>query len=292
MSTNRLSQNTYIELATAQHNGKYDYSSTIYKNMRSKILIICPEHGEFEQRADAHVNGQGCKLCGYKNFKKSSKSQEQFIKDAIKKHGNKYGYEKVKYTGALDSVIIICPEHGEFEQSAHNHLAGSGCNMCKPPASGGGMYNNYQGWYKLLNPTKFIKPIDEHMKSYKDGEVNYKSRLELKAIKYADFNKFVDKWSLEPFHVKYVKPTDGKIHRYFIDLFLEFKTGDKFLVEIKSKGETKPPRKPSKKTQKALNNYQRALQTYAVNQAKWKAAEQFAAKNKMKFIILTEDELK
>lgn len=153
------------------------------------------------------------------------------------------------------------------------------------------MYNSHQGWYKILNPEKFIKPIDEHMKSYKDGHVNFKSRLELKAIKYADFNKFVTKWSLEPFHVKYIKPTDGKVHRYFIDLFLEFQTGDKFIVEIKSKGETVPPKQPKNKTQKALLNYQRALQTFAVNEAKWKAAKQFAEDQKMKFIILTEDEL-
>lgn len=153
------------------------------------------------------------------------------------------------------------------------------------------MYNNYTGWYKLLNHSKFVRPIDEHMKSYKDGEVNYKSRLELKAIKYADFNKFVVKWSLEPFAIKYIKPTDGKIHRYYVDMFLEFENGEKILVEIKSKGETVPPRKPSKKTTKSEANYQRALQTYAINQAKWKAAEAFAKKNKMKFIILTEEQL-
>lgn len=153
------------------------------------------------------------------------------------------------------------------------------------------MYNSYQGWYEILNPHKFVKPIDEHMKSYKDGHVNFKSRLELKAIKYADFNKHIVKWSLEPFHVKYLKPTDGKVHRYFIDLFLEFSTGDRFLVEIKSKNETQPPKQPKNKTQKSLVNYQRALQTYAVNEAKWKAAREFAETKGMNFIILTEDEL-
>jgi len=154
--------------------------------------------------------------------------------------------------------------------------------------------NAKRGWYKILNPEKFIAPIDGHMKSFNESEgtVEYKSSLELKAIKYADFNKHVVKWSCEPFHVPYIKPTDGKPHRYFIDLFLEFATGDKFIVEIKSSGETKPPRKPSKKTDKAINNYQRALMTYAINQAKWKYAEQFAIERGMKFIILTEKELK
>lgn len=155
------------------------------------------------------------------------------------------------------------------------------------------MYNNKTGWYTLLNPSKFLPPIDKHMKSFNEstGQVEYKSNLERVAIRYADFNKYIVKWSMEPFPIKYTKPTDGKIHRYYVDMFLEFANGQKFIVEIKSKNETKPPRKPSKKTQKALLNYQKALATYHVNQAKWKAAEQFAKTNKMKFIILSEDQL-
>lgn len=157
------------------------------------------------------------------------------------------------------------------------------------------MYNNKTGWYKVLNPAKFIPQHDNHMKSTRMNEngllLEYKSSLELKALKYADWNKHVTKYSLEPFPIPYIKPTDGKKHRYYIDMFIEFSNGTKFLVEIKSKGETTPPKKPSRKTDKTVANYQKALQTYAINSAKWKAAEEFAAKNNMKFIILTEREL-
>lgn len=157
------------------------------------------------------------------------------------------------------------------------------------------MYKNAkQGWYKLLNPSKFAPPSDNHMKSFNESEqaVEYKSSLELSAVRYCDYNKHIVKWSMEPFNIKYIKPTTGKVHRYYIDLFLEFSTGDKFLVEIKSKSETMPPKKPSKKTEKSMINYQRALMTYAVNEAKWKSAKEFADANNMKFIILTEEELK
>jgi hypothetical protein len=152
------------------------------------------------------------------------------------------------------------------------------------------------GWYKVVNSEKVMKPQDDHMKSFRINEniveLNYKSSLEYKAIKYADYNKHVVKFSLEPFAIKYIKPTDGKYHRYYIDLFLEFSSGDKLIVEIKSKGETIPPKKPKKVTNKSTRNYQKALMTYSINMAKWKAAREFAAKNKIKFIILTEDELK
>ena len=153
-----------------------------------------------------------------------------------------------------------------------------------------------QGWYEVINPNKVIKPADDYMKSYiiKENTINlnYKSPLELKAIKYFDMNKYVVYYGLEPFAIKYYKPTTGKFHRYFVDFFIEFENNQKFLVEIKSSGETIEPKKPSKKTQKAILNYQKALQTYIVNQAKWKAATEFAESNNMRFIILTEKELK
>ena len=156
-----------------------------------------------------------------------------------------------------------------------------------------------QGWYKLLNQDKFIVPTNESqsvMKSFKiqDNEyyINYKSSLERNCLRYCDYNKHIVKFSLEPLSIPYLKPTDGKIHRYFVDFYIEFSTGDKFLVEIKSSGETREPQIPKKKTQKAVMNYNNALQTFAVNTAKWDAARKFALQQKMKFIILTENELK
>ena len=154
------------------------------------------------------------------------------------------------------------------------------------------------GWYKVLNDQKFIIPVNESikvMKSYKivagEIQVNYRSGLELKCLRYCDMNIHVKRYSLEPFCIPYLSPKDGKIHRYFIDFFIEFSNGQKFLVEVKSSGETREPKMPGKKTEKALLNYQKALQTYAVNQAKWAAAAAFVDKHNMKFIILTEREL-
>lgn len=154
------------------------------------------------------------------------------------------------------------------------------------------MYRNVkQGWYRMLNPEKFIKPIDELMKSYKDGHVNYKSSLELKAIRYCDWNSNVNKWSLEPFAIQYLKPTTGKFHRYYIDLVIEFNNSEKFLVEVKPFSQTKAPTKPRKLTDKSKLNYARNLETWLINQAKWTAAKEFCRVNGFKFIILTEKEL-
>lgn len=55
---------------------------------------------------------------------------ETFIEKAKKVHGNKYNYSLTDYKGIFEKVKIICPIHGEFIQTAHNHLNGNGCPIC------------------------------------------------------------------------------------------------------------------------------------------------------------------
>ena len=154
-------------------------------------------------------------------------------------------------------------------------------------------YKSRKGWYKIINKDKFIPPTDSFMKSFNESEfsIEFKSSYELKGMRYADSNPAIVKFSIEPFAIQYLKPTDMKQHRYYIDMYLEFKSGDKFLVEIKPYCETIQPKLPKKSTPKSQFNYQKALQTYAINQSKWQAAKIFAQKNNMRFIILTEKEL-
>lgn len=53
----------FIAEAKAVHGGKYDYSKTEYRTNREKILVICPEHGEFWQSPKSHLRGHGCPKC-------------------------------------------------------------------------------------------------------------------------------------------------------------------------------------------------------------------------------------
>ena len=57
-------------------------------------------------------------------------TKESFIESAIKIHGNRYDYSKVEYKNNATHVTIICPEHGEFEQTPNMHLRGRGCPYC------------------------------------------------------------------------------------------------------------------------------------------------------------------
>lgn len=121
----------FIEKARKVHGDKYDYSKVNYINNSTKICIICPEHGEFWQTPADHLTGKECKLCGYKKISKScSLNLKEFVARAKKVHGNKYDYSKSIYNGYNNPITIICPKHGEFEQSVSNHLAGKGCKKC------------------------------------------------------------------------------------------------------------------------------------------------------------------
>ena len=66
----RVNQEQYIERAKAVHGNKYDYSKTAYVNMHTKITIICPIHGEFDQNAQSHISGNGCPKCKRDNHVK------------------------------------------------------------------------------------------------------------------------------------------------------------------------------------------------------------------------------
>lgn len=64
----RLSLDEFISRSQGIHGSKYDYSKAIYENFHEKVKIICPNHGEFEQRAKHHINGRGCRKCASKEI--------------------------------------------------------------------------------------------------------------------------------------------------------------------------------------------------------------------------------
>ena len=65
----RYTQKIFIEKAKAVHNNKYDYSDVIFKNVNTKVKIICPKHGMFEQLPYNHLKGQGCRKCGRESLR-------------------------------------------------------------------------------------------------------------------------------------------------------------------------------------------------------------------------------
>lgn len=118
----------FIEKARKVHADKYDYSKVEYVKCNQKVVIICPEHGEFMQTPSMHLNGGECPLCSH--FGK--KNTDYFIKKSNDVHNNYYGYTKTNYVDSKTKVIVTCPKHGDFEILPNAHMNGIGCKECNP----------------------------------------------------------------------------------------------------------------------------------------------------------------
>ncbi|MBR6515281.1 MAG: hypothetical protein IKT40_00350, partial [Bacilli bacterium] len=131
-NSQRLTKEQFIERAINIHGDKYDYSKVEYINNKIPIKIICKIHGEFEQRPDKHLMGQGCSKCSIiEQGLLKRLTLEEFINRSKLIHGDKYDYSKSEYSGYDNKLIIICPIHGEFEQIAGSHMNGQGCPLCQ-----------------------------------------------------------------------------------------------------------------------------------------------------------------
>ena len=127
----KKTSDTFVLQSRNVHGDKYDYSKVEYINNSTKVCIICPEHGEFWKTPKHHLHGQGCPLCAKRDASiKRTLTTDEFIEKARKIHRDKYDYSKVKYVNNSTKVCIICPEHGEFWMTPHNHLANQGCPKC------------------------------------------------------------------------------------------------------------------------------------------------------------------
>ena len=121
----------FIKKAKIVHGSRYDYSKVHYIDAKTKICIICPEHGGFWQRPLNHLKGYGCKGCQYEKLSKQNKMTiNEFISKSIKLYGDKYSYEKTIYEKNNKKVIITCKEHGDFSITPNDFLDGHGCKQC------------------------------------------------------------------------------------------------------------------------------------------------------------------
>ena len=138
---------------------------------------------------------------------------------------------------------------------------------------------SYKGRYTIKKPEKYAGD---------PTKVVYRSLWERNAFRWCENNPDVKLWNSEDVVVPYVYSVDKSLHRYYVDLLIQMKNGKTYLIEIKPKKETSPPKSPKRKTKRYLNEQL----TYIKNTDKWKAADKFAEHNGWKFQVWTEDTLK
>ena len=141
---------------------------------------------------------------------------------------------------------------------------------------------SYKGRYNPVNPNK-----------YKGNSQNiiYRSLWERKFMVYCDTNDKILEWGSEEIIIPYISPWDGKVHRYFPDFYIKVKQSSgnikKFIIEVKPKKQTRPPKPVVRKTKRWIKE----VRTFGINEAKWKHATKWCKDNDMEFKILTEEEL-
>ena len=123
----RLTTEEFVERSRAVHGDRYDYGKAVYVDKRTKVEIVCPEHGSFWQLPTNHWKGQGCPVCAGRAREFTT---ESFVERARKVHGDAYDYSQVEYKTMRTPVTIVCPEHGAFQQTPLAHLSGRGCPQC------------------------------------------------------------------------------------------------------------------------------------------------------------------
>ena len=157
MITHTNKTELFISKANKIHKNRYDYSKVNYINAKTKIIIMCKEHGEFQQTPTNHLSNYNCQKCA-KNFKLDTGS---FIEKAKVIHKDKYDYSQVNYINADTQIIIICREHGEFTQIPDFHINRKcGCPKCS---------NNVK-----LDISEFIeKSVKIHGNKYDYSNVEY-----------------------------------------------------------------------------------------------------------------------
>jgi hypothetical protein len=190
----RLTQQQILIKFAERHGDRYNYSKVVYKDCKTPIIVICPDHGEFSINPSEHGRGAGCYQCKSVNMAASRMgiSLEEYKK--ARKNGN--GFCKthgfIKYSGShcvqcrnLATNIIhqrnklsvlnwyskgtmVCNHCGEgqLEFMALDHIYGAGAKH-KREVGTGGIYwawfvkNNFPDGYQVLcHSCNWLKYID------------------------------------------------------------------------------------------------------------------------------------
>ena len=136
----------------------------------------------------------------------------------------------------------------------------------------------YSGKYKLTRPEKYIG---------NPNKIRYLSLWEKQVMKFLENCVNVVHWSSEV-PIEYVCRTDGQIHKYLVDFYIELDDGKRLMVEVKPHKQTQEPKMGTRKTRKYMNE----CFIYAKNISKWDAARALCKDTGMEFQIWTEYYLK
>ncbi len=156
----KLTTDEFIQRCIAKHGNAYDYSRTEYVNQKTKIIVICPTHGEWECLPNNHeYHGNGCPSCGIRNrVVGRTLPFADFVDHANKIHSGAYAYNEDTYVNSYTPVGIVCSIHGEFLMKPNAHTSSKqGCPRCA------GKHKPHAEWvadFRRTHGDKYEYPVD------------------------------------------------------------------------------------------------------------------------------------
>jgi len=139
-----------------------------------------------------------------------------------------------------------------------------------------------KGYFVPRNPHKYIGDLND---------IVYRSSWEETYMEFLDNNTKIKRWGSEIISIPYIKPTTGRVHKYYPDFYVEYvnRAGNlaREVIEVKPLKQIKKPttRGKSKKTQLFESL------TWAINVSKWKSAQLYCDKYGLKFKIMSEKDI-
>jgi hypothetical protein len=140
----------------------------------------------------------------------------------------------------------------------------------------------YSGLFRPKNPQKYVGD---------PNNIVYRSSWECRVMDWLDRNRDIISWASEELIVPYISPVDNRVHRYFPDFLVKVRNKEgqlkTLMIEVKPKKQTQPPMQQRRITKQYITE----VTTWGVNQAKWKAAEEYCLDRGWQFKIMTEEHL-
>ena len=140
----------------------------------------------------------------------------------------------------------------------------------------------YSGLFRPKNPKKYVGD---------PNNIVYRSSWECRVMDWLDRNRDIISWASEELIVPYISPIDNRVHRYFPDFLVKVRNKEgqlkTLMIEVKPKKQTQPPIQQRRITKQYITE----VTTWGVNQAKWKAAEEYCLDRGWQFKIMTEEHL-
>lgn len=135
----------------------------------------------------------------------------------------------------------------------------------------------YSGRFSPKNPKKYLGD---------STNIWYRSLWERRVMVHLDSSKDVLQWSSEEIVIPYLSPIDNRYHRYFPDFYVRTESGS-MVLEVKPMSQSVAPKARKRVTHQYINE----VMAYGVNQAKWKAADEYCKDRNWKFKVVTEQDI-